>query len=43
MGVKFGLFHIKEEYKLRLFESRGLRMICGPKWGDVRRQYQTAF
>jgi hypothetical protein len=38
LGCEIWSFTLEEEYKLRLFESRRLRMMCGLKWGNVRRQ-----
>ena len=37
-GCEIWSLTLEEEHKLRLFESRGLRKICGPKGGNVRRQ-----
>jgi hypothetical protein len=37
-SLRFVLKGLKEEHKLSLFESRELRKIRGPKWGNFRRQ-----
>jgi hypothetical protein len=34
MGVKLGLT-LREEHRLRMFENRVLRRICGPKRDEV--------
>jgi hypothetical protein len=35
MVVEHGRSHLREEYRLRVFESRVLRRICGPKKDEV--------
>jgi hypothetical protein len=34
MGVKLHLLHY-EKSRLRVFENRDLRRICGPKWDEI--------
>jgi len=41
MGVKFGLFHLREEHRLGMFENRVLRRIFGPKREEVTGGEQT--
>jgi hypothetical protein len=40
MGVKPGLFTFKEEHRVRVFESRVLRKISGPKRVDVTGEWR---
>jgi hypothetical protein len=40
MGVKLGLL-LREEHRLRVFESRVLRRIFGPKSDEIAREWRN--
>jgi hypothetical protein len=40
MGAKLGLLALKEEHRLRVFESRMLRRIFGPKRYEVTENWR---
>jgi hypothetical protein len=42
MDVKHGLSHLREEYRLRVFQNRVLRGIFGSKKGGNRRLEKDA-
>jgi hypothetical protein len=40
MGVKLGLLTLRDEHRLRVFENRVLRRICGPKRDEVTGEWR---
>ena len=40
MGVKLGSLTLREERRLRVFENRVLRRICGPKRDEVTGEWR---